>query len=139
MRAFWQSIALLLLVAFAPASVHCLAAEAASCAPVVAASCEEACHHEGDPSPSEHSEHDDHDCPTETLAKSQLPGVVIVPNLPCHSLDHLLATLSRAAAAARQYSSAEEAWLYGKPKVWIATWVFASRSALPPRSPSDLV
>lgn len=142
MRTFWQSIALLLLVAFAPATVHCLAGGTNVHAQKVTVL--DACCHHGEQHPdsntgNEPPSHSEHECPTETLAKTNLPAPLLVPALPCQILDEALVALRHLASQMMMTEASDtEALASTTPREWITTWVFASRAALPPRSPSDL-
>jgi hypothetical protein len=140
MRSFWHFVALLLLLAFLPATTHCMGASR-----LVhmedAAACASECHHEGEgkeqtPGAPTRS---DHDCPTETLAKTNVPAPLMVPALPCQELDATLAAMLRLVAEENLDAPSMELRLErNTPKEWIHTWVFVSRAALSPRSPSAL-
>ena len=140
MRPFWQSIALLLLVLFAPASMHCLvnAAMVDDSAAGVSCASEEAC---GD---TEHAplpqspEHEEHQCPTDTLAKSSLPVGVTVPAMPCMVLENALAELRRIAGELLSNGDALTVAPSEAPKELQTSWAFTSRAALPARWPSVL-
>lgn len=143
MRAFWQSIALLLLVAFAPATAHCLAGhpelDAHEMTAIGGDCCDHTEQHSHSDSAPDHPSHSDHDCPTETLTKSNLPTPLLVPALPCQALDHALVALRHIASQmTAMEASSMEAHSTSSPQEWITTWAFTSRAALPPRSPSDL-
>lgn len=145
MRTFWQTIALLLLVLFAPASMHCLMGGPADLShPVATVAAQDECdphstlpcHQEQDgPTTPEHQEHD---CPTDTLAKSSLPVAVSVPAVPCTVLEDALAALRRMADELTSSGEALMAAPSVAPKELQPTWAFTSRAALPARWPSDL-
>ena len=140
MRPFWQSIALLLLVLFAPASMHCLVGAAMVEGPAADVSCAsgQSCgdtHHTPLP---ESPEHEEHQCPTETLAKIGLPAALIVPSVPCTVLEDALAALRRISGELLSNGVASTASPSVAPKELQTTWAFTSRAALPARWPSDL-
>lgn len=140
MRSFWKLIALLVLVLFAPASMHCLmGADVKS--PLGAAALAAGADDCGD---SDHGalpqspEHHEHHCPTDTLAKSSLPVGVMIPEMPSAVLDDALAALRRIAAELLSNGDALTVAPAVAPKELQTSWAFASRAALPARWPSEL-
>lgn len=139
MRPFWQSIALLMLVLFAPASMHCLMNAAMADGPASDVSCasSQSCG-DTDHAPLPQSPEQEHQCPTDTLAKTNLPAGVMVPAIPSMVLEDALAALRRVATDLLSNGDASTAAPPAAPKELQPTWAFTSRAALPARWPSDL-
>lgn len=140
MRPFWQSTALLLLVLFAPASMHCLVNAAMADGPAADVSCAsgESCG-DTDHAPLPQSpEQQEHQCPADTLAKTNLPAGVMVPAMPFMVLEDALAALRRIAGELLSNGDALMAAPSVAPKELQTSWAFTSRAALPARWPSDL-
>ena len=143
MRTFWQSIALLLLVLFAPASMHCLMGSHAEPSQAASHGQDKGSLHSTVP---DHDEHDcpatpepqEHDCPTNTLAKSSLPVGVNVPAVPCTVLMDALMELRRMSDELISSGDAQVAAPSVAPNELQPSWAFTSRAALPARWPSDL-
>jgi hypothetical protein len=133
MRRFWQSIALLLLVLLAPASVHCLLNEDThDCCATAGMPCDDA-------GQTPDSDNDGHECPAESLAKTNLPASVAVPAMPVTALAHEQELLLH--IAARTLASFD---VITVPPTFVPAelrtcWAFITRAALPVRCPSDLV
>ena len=137
MRVFQQSIALLMLVLFAPASMHCLIAAPTTgdCAAVAGQACA------APDSGSEHScpEETSHGCPASTLAKTSVPTGISVPAMPTAALEDMLVALQRMVEQVLLNSVALGAAPEVAPKELQTTWAFKARAALPARWPSELV
>jgi hypothetical protein len=127
MKRFWQFLALLLLALMVPESMCCWVPES---------SCEScACHDE--PAHHENDSKSQNDCPSDTIAHSQMPAAIMMPEMQMvELLDLLAAMVHRKESSAALSGSVSE--MTAAPLELRSTWVFVSRAALPARSPSEL-
>jgi hypothetical protein len=127
MKRFWQILALLLLALMVPASVCCLGVEVLT---------EHHCDCSGEP---------DHqseapalpDCPSDTIAHSQVPVSVTMPQM--HMIE--ITDLIQAMLLLNEQAEVKVAPVFlmtTAPPQLRTTWVFVSRAALPARAPSAL-
>lgn len=127
MKRFWQLLALLLLALMAPASVCCWLS-ASDCEACACGSAQD--HHDTAPAKSAA-------CPSATIARSQLPAPVIMPQMQMQEPSGLiLAALDADKLSARDAKPVFR--MAAAPPELRTTWVFMSRSALPVRAPSEL-
>jgi hypothetical protein len=126
MKRCWQILALVLLVLMVPASVCCLAMPQE-----VNQECD-CCS-----GPDEEHEAPAQPCPSDTISHSQLPSVVVMPEMQMVELMEMIQAFSLrelTAHAAEPVSVPATA-----PPELRTTWVFVSRAALPARAPSERV
>lgn len=128
MKRFWQILALLLLALMVPASVCCLETEV-----VEGHACE--CHstpgHEHDLPVQPDS------CPSNTIAHSQMPVPVTMPQMQMIEITDLIQAMLRLNELA-VVSAVPAPLMTTVPPQLRTTWVFVSRAALPARAPSAL-
>jgi len=141
MRRFWQSIAFTMLVLIAPASAHCLGVNSmtnhASAETAETTSIATCAHTDELPKSSEDGGKA-HDCPTDSLTKSNVPAGTIVPAVICSQADDILKLLRQMADAVLASAKCAAVLPTIDSEDPQNTWVFSSRAALPARSPSDL-
>jgi len=127
MKRFWQILALLLLALMVPASMCCYGAE--GCA--VEACCSQ-CHepHDGD----EH--HAPVSCPSDTIAHSQVPAPVTMPEMQMVELAELIQEMIRLQDDLATATESSGLPMTTAPPELRATWHFTQRTALPVRAPS---
>lgn len=128
MKRLWQIISLILLALMVPASMCCLLlqqAENQACA---------CCATSGQ----------DHDapalpdaCPSDTIAHSQMPVLVAVPEMQMLELAAIIHAMIRLNELAVTPAMPEPAPTTAPPELR-TTWHFVSRAALPARAPSEL-
>lgn len=126
MKRFWQILALLMLALMVPASMCCYGAD--GCA--VEVCCSE-CHdeHEG----GEH--HAPVTCPSDTIAHSQVPAPVTMPEMQMVELADIIRAMMRLNEIAKTAAAPVPLMTTAPPELR-ATWHFTHRSALPVRAPS---
>ena len=125
MKRFYQILTLLLLALMVPASMCCYGAD--GCAVEV---CCSQCHdepHDGD----EH--HAPVSCPSDTIAHSQVPVPVTMPEMQMAELIQAMIRLQDELATATESSGLP---MTTAPPELRATWHFTQRTALPVRAPS---
>lgn len=130
MKRFWQILALLLLALMVPASMCCYGADTNrpdTSAGQVCCSCAEHKPHEGD----EH--HAPVSCPSDTIAHSQVPVPVTMPEMQMAELIQAMIRLQDELATAMESSGLP---MTTAPPELRATWHFTQRTALPVRAPS---
>jgi hypothetical protein len=128
MNRLWQILALLLLALMVPASACCLGPQQ-----VINDECG-CCSNSGkDPNAPAQPEA----CPSDTIARSQLPADVVMPEMQMIEFADLVQAMMRLneLAAAR---AAPLPLMTTAPPELRTTWVFVSRAALPARAPSEL-
>ena len=128
MKRFWQILALLLLALMVPASVCCYGAGGCT----VEACCSECndAHDDGD-----------HDapvsCPSDTIAHSQVPAPVTMPEMQMVELADIIRAMMRLNEIAKTAAAPVPLMTTAPPELR-ATWHFTHRTALPVRAPSIL-
>ena len=128
MKRLWQILALLLLALMAPASVCCLGPK-----PVESHEC--GCCSSSDEHQEAPAQPDA--CPSDTIARSQLPAAMAMPEMQMVELCDLINPVSRLRELTAQ-TAAPTPFLTVAPPELRTTWVFVSRAALPARAPSEL-
>lgn len=125
MKRIWQILAFLLLALMVPASVCCLGPRQA-----VADDC--GCCFTSDEKPSAPAQPDA--CPSDTIARSQLPAPVIMPEMQMVELTGIIQELMRLNELAATRAAPIPLMTTAPPELR-TTWVFVSRAALPARAP----
>ena len=128
MKRFWQILALILLALMVPASVCCL--EAQQVANEECGCCSNADEEHDAPAQPEA-------CPSDTIARSQLPAQVVMPAMQMVELADIVQAMMRLNELAAT-KAAPVPMLTTAPPELRTTWVFVSRAALPARAPSEL-
>ncbi|MFO1486367.1 MAG: hypothetical protein U1F71_23595 [Verrucomicrobiaceae bacterium] len=128
MKRFWQLLALLLLALMMPASVCCLETEVVE---GHACECHSAPGHEHDLPAQPDS------CPSDTIAHSQVPVSVTMPQMQMIEITNLIQAILRLNELAVT-SAVPVPLVTSAPPQLRTTWVFVSRAALPARAPSAL-
>lgn len=127
MKRFWQILALLLLALMVPASVCCLGTQQAVCHDCSCSNTDE-----GHDVPSQPDA-----CPSDTIAHSQLPPAVAMPEMQMVELVDIIHAFMHLHELASQ-EAAPVPFLTTAPLELRTRWVFVSRAALPARAPSEL-
>lgn len=128
MNRLWQIFALVLLALMVPASACCLG-------PQQAANAECSCCSNPD---EEHDTPAQPDaCPSDTIARSQLPAQVIMPEMQMVELTGIIQEMMRLNELAATKAAPMPLMTTAPPELR-TTWVFVSRAALPARAPAEL-
>ena len=127
MKRFWQLLALLLLALMAPASVCCWLS-ASDCEACACGSAQD--HHDTAPAKSAA-------CPSATIARSQLPAQVVMPEMQMVELAGIIHEWMRLNELATTKYAPVPLIMTTAPPELRTLWVFASRAALPARAPSE--
>ena len=128
MKRFWQILALLMLALMVPASMCCYGPE--GCASEVCGSCPDQDQHHGD----EH--HAPVSCPSDTIAHSQVPAPVTMPEMQMVELAELIQAMIRLQDDLATATESSGLPMTTAPPELRATWHFTQRTALPVRAPS---
>lgn len=128
MKRTWQFLSLILLALMVPASVCCLGSQ--QVANEECGCCSNRDKERDAPAQPEA-------CPSDTIARSQLPAPVIMPEMPMMELTGIIYELMRLNELAAM-KVAPVCLMTTAPPELRPTWVFVSRAALPARAPSDL-
>ncbi len=127
MKRFWQITALILLALMVPASICCWVPES-TC---------KSCECQGEPAHHEDGGESQNTCPSDTIAHSQVPAVIMMPEMQMvELLDLLAAMFHRNESSTALSGSVSE--MTTAPIELRTTWIFVSRAALPARAPSEL-
>lgn len=127
MRRFWQILAITMLALMVPASMCCLLPQLAAKDCSCCTSSEE--NHDA-PAPQDN-------CPSDTIAHSQLPLTVIMPQVQMVELVEIIQQWANLRALTSDVNAAVPLMTTAPPELR-TTWVFVSRAALPARAPSEL-
>lgn len=128
MNRLWQIFALLMLALMVPASVCCYGPDTSGSQ--VCCSCAEHEPHEGD----EH--HAPVSCPSDTIAHSQVPASVTMPEMQMVELTELIKAMIRLQDELATATESSGLPMTTAPPELRATWHFMHRTALPVRAPS---
>lgn len=128
MKCFWQILALLMLTLMVPASMCCFVPDTS--ATKVCCSCADHEQHDGDERPAPDS------CPSETIAHSQIPAPVMLPDMQMVELAELIQAMIRLQDELTTVTESSELPMTTAPPELRATWHFTHRTALPVRAPS---
>ena len=128
MKRLWQSLALLMLALMVPASACCMGPQ-----PVVNEEC--GCCSTSDENQQAPAQPEA--CPSDTIARSQLPAQVVMPEVPMAELTGIIHELMRLNELAATKAAPVSLMTTAPPELR-TTWVFVSRAALPARAPSEL-
>lgn len=129
MKHFWQIFALILLALMVPASVCCLVPQATE---------NQGCDCCSLPQQDHNAPAQQEECPSSTIARSQLPAVAAMPEMQIVELcDIISAIVSRLREPTAQAAAPLFLSTTAPPELRM-TWVFVSRAALPARAPSEL-
>ncbi|MFN0080155.1 MAG: hypothetical protein ACKVY0_27130 [Prosthecobacter sp.] len=134
MKRFWQILALMLLALMVPASMCCFGPDA--CAAMVCSSCADHDHehHDGKGHDGEH--HAPVSCPSDTIAHSQVPAPVTMPEMQMVELVELIQAMIRLQDELATATESSGLPMTTAPPELRATWHFTQRTALPVRAPS---
>ena len=127
---FWQILALLLLALMVPASMCCYGAD--GCKADVC--CSEESHEHEDHDGGEH--HAPVSCPSDTIAHSQVPAPVTMPEMQMVELAELIQAMIRLQDELATATESTVLPMTTAPPELRATWHFTQRTALPVRAPS---
>lgn len=128
MNRLWQILAFLLLALMVPASVCCLGPQQAA---------NEECGCCSNPDKERDAPAQPKACPSDTIARSQLPAPVIMPEMQMVELTGIIQKLVRLNELAAAKSAPVPLMTTAPPELR-PTWVFVSRAALLARAPSEL-
>lgn len=129
MKRFWQILALLMLTLMVPASMCCYGAN--GCAVEACCSQCDDQQHDGDEHPAPVS------CPSDTIAHSQVPAPVTMPEMQMVELADIIRAMMRLNEIAKTAAAPVPLMTTAPPELR-ATWHFTHRTALPVRAPSIL-
>lgn len=124
MKRFWQILALLMLALMAPASVCCYGPDV--CANQVSCSCED------------HEQQVPADCPSDTIAHSQVPASVMLPEMQMVELAGVIQAMLRLQDELATALESSGLPMTTAPPEMRTTWHFTRRAALLARAPSNL-
>ena len=127
MKRFWQITALILLALMVPASMCCWVPES-SC---------KSCESQAGPAHHEDGGETQNTCPSDTIAHSQLPVAIMMPEMQMLVLLDLLAAMVHRNESSTAFSGSTSEMTAAPPEL-SPTWAFVSRAALPARAPSAL-
>lgn len=128
MKRFWQILALLLLALVVPASVCCLGPQQ-----VINDQC--GCY--SNPDKDHEAPAQPEACPSGTIARSQLPAQIVMPEMQMVELTGIIQELMRLNELAEAKAAPVPLMTTAPPELR-TTWVFVSRAALPARAPAEL-
>lgn len=128
MKRLWQILAFLLLALMVPASACCLGPQQAA-NPECGCCSNPAKEHDTPAQPEA--------CPSDTIARSQLPAPVVMPEMPMVELVGIIHELMRLNELAATNAAPVPLMTTAPPELR-TTWNFVSRAALPARAPSEL-
>jgi hypothetical protein len=127
MKRFWQIIALILLALMVPASMCCWVPESTG----------KSCECQGEPAHHEDGGESQNTCPSDTIAHSQMPAAIMMPEMQMVELLDLLAAMVHRNESSAAFSSSTSEMTTAPPEL-SPTWAFVSRASLPARAPSEL-
>ena len=130
MKRFWQILAMLMLALMVPASACCYGPDVSSTQGCC--SCENHEPQDGD------EDHGPAECPSDTIARSQVPASVTLPKMQMVELAGLIQAMIRLQDEPATALESSGLPMTTAPPEMRTTWHFAHRAALLARAPSNL-